>query len=205
MPLRPERPPTSSAGRPRRGGSAGRLEMAHSLISTGLLEVISSRHAGDAKRLGKPPFPDVYTYFCGHEAGSAVGDREWQSNGWGAYSRRAEADVGPGVAVASDVLSCQCRRTRGAGYMRGRPGSVRSLEEFGRVRLSASVFMRDFLHSEIADFHGILNIPDDPDLAIAAGRKLCEQLLEPMQATFGRLAIRSAYRGPAANAVGNRH
>src|ERR1700730_15012289 len=39
--------------------------------------------------------------------------------------------------------------------MRGRPGSVRSLEEFGRVRLSASFFMRDFLHSGIADFHGI--------------------------------------------------
>ena len=56
--------------------------------------------------------------------------------------------------------------------MRGRPGSVRSLEEFGRVRLSASFFMRDFLHSEIADFHGIPNIPDDPNLAIAAGRKL---------------------------------
>jgi hypothetical protein len=36
--------------------------------------------------------------------------------------------------------------------MRGRPGSVRSLEELGRVRLSASFFMRDFLHSEIADF-----------------------------------------------------
>ena len=78
--------------------------------------------------------------------------------------------------------------------MRGRPGSERSLEEFGRVRLSASFLMRDFLHSEIADFHGIPNIPDAPDLAIAAGRKLCEQLLEPLQATFGRLAIRSAYR-----------
>ena len=38
--------------------------------------------------------------------------------------------------------------------MGGQPGSVRSLEEFGRVRLSASFFMRDFLHSEIADFHG---------------------------------------------------
>ena len=88
--------------------------------------------------------------------------------------------------------------------MRGRPGSVRSLEEFGRVRLSASFFMRDFLHSEIADFHGIPNIPDAPDLAIAAGRKLCEQLLEPLQATFGRLAIRSAYRAPAVNEFGNR-
>ena len=89
--------------------------------------------------------------------------------------------------------------------MRGRPGSVRSLEEFGRVRLSASFFMRDFLHSEIADFYGIPNIPDAPDLAIAAGRKLSEDLLEPLQATFGRLAIRSAYRAPAVNEFGNRH
>src|ERR1700674_3734859 len=90
----------------------------------------------------------------------------------------------------------------GASYMRGRPGSVRSLEEFGRVRLSASFFMRDFLHSEIVDFYGI---PDAPDLAIAAGRKLCEQLLEPLQAPFGRLAIRSGYRAPAVNEFGNRH
>jgi hypothetical protein len=89
--------------------------------------------------------------------------------------------------------------------MRARPSSVKSLEELGRVRLSASFFMRDFLHSEIADFHGIPNIPDAPDLAIAAGRKLCEQLLEPLQATFGRLAIRSAYRAPAVNEFGNRH
>ena len=86
-----------------------------------------------------------------------------------------------------------------------RPGSVRGLEEFGRVRLSRSFFMRDFLHSEIADFNGIPNIPDDPDLAIAAGRRLCEELLEPLRATFGRLAIRSAYRAPAVNAFGNLH
>jgi hypothetical protein len=65
--------------------------------------------------------------------------------------------------------------------------------------------MRDFLHSEIADFHGIPNIPDNPELAIATGRELCEQLLEPLQATFGRLAIRSAYRAPAVNEFGNRH
>src|SRR5215470_19007335 len=89
--------------------------------------------------------------------------------------------------------------------MRGRSDSVRSLEELGRVRLSASFFMRDFLHSEIADFYGIPNIPDDPDLAIAAGRRLCEELLEPLQATFGRLAIRSAYRSVAVNAFGNAH
>jgi hypothetical protein len=86
-----------------------------------------------------------------------------------------------------------------------KPSSVRSLEQLGRVRLSSSFFMRDFLHSEIADLHGILNIPDDPALAIATGRRLCEELLEPLQAIFGRLAIRSAYRAPAVNAFGNAH
>jgi hypothetical protein len=84
-----------------------------------------------------------------------------------------------------------------------KPGSVRSLEDLGRVRLSASFFMRDFLHSEIANFFGVPNIPDDPDLAIAAGRKLCGELLEPLNATFGRVAVRSAYRSSAVNALGN--
>ena len=50
--------------------------------------------------------------------------------------------------------------------------SARGLEQLGRVRLSSSFFLRDFLHSEIADLHGIPNIPDDPNLAIAAGRRL---------------------------------
>jgi hypothetical protein len=85
-----------------------------------------------------------------------------------------------------------------------RPASVRSLETLGRVRLSPSFLMRDFLYSEIANFYGVQNIPDDPDRAIAAGRRLCEELLEPLEATFGRLAIRSAYRSPAVNALGNR-
>ena len=43
-----------------------------------------------------------------------------------------------------------------------KPLSVRSLEQLGRVRLSSSFFMRDFLHSEIADLHGIPNVPDVP-------------------------------------------
>lgn len=85
------------------------------------------------------------------------------------------------------------------------PRSVRSAEALGRVRLSRSFFMRDFLHSEIAAIYGMRNLPDDPELAIAAGRKLCEELLEPLQATFGRLAIRSAYRSPEVNAYGNAH
>jgi hypothetical protein len=85
------------------------------------------------------------------------------------------------------------------------PTSVRSAEDFGRVRLSRTFFMRDFLYSEVANIHRMTNLPDDPDLAVAAGRALCANLLEPLQATFGRLAIRSAYRSPKVNAFGNEH
>jgi hypothetical protein len=83
--------------------------------------------------------------------------------------------------------------------------TVRGAETLGRVRLSRTFFMRDFLYSEIANVEGFTNLPDDPDLAIAAGRELCEQLLEPLQATFGRLALRSGYRSPEVNAFGNAH
>jgi hypothetical protein len=85
------------------------------------------------------------------------------------------------------------------------PKSVRAAEEFSRTRLSQSFFMRDFLFSEIAAIEGLSNLPDDPGLAIAAGRGLCENLLEPLQATFGRIAIRSAYRSPEVNDFGCRH
>lgn len=83
------------------------------------------------------------------------------------------------------------------------PQSLDKLEELGRVRLSKSFFMRDFLYSEISNFYGIPNIPENPDLAIANGKQLCELLLEPLQDTFGRIAIRSAYRSPKVNSYGN--
>ena len=85
------------------------------------------------------------------------------------------------------------------------PKSVKALEDLGRVRLSENFFLRDFLYSEIAVIHGFQNIPDDPDLAIAVGKILCETLLEPLQQTFGRISIRSAYRSPEVNDFGNRH
>lgn len=81
--------------------------------------------------------------------------------------------------------------------------SVAGLEELGRVRLSKSFFMRDFLYSEIASKYGIPNIPDNPELAIEVGSRLCEELLEPLNATFGRLALRSAYRSCDVNLKGN--
>lgn len=81
--------------------------------------------------------------------------------------------------------------------------TIQALEEFGRRRLSPSFFMRDFLYSDISNLHGVQNIPDDLDLAIAAGSRLCEELLEPLNATFGRIAIRSAYRSEQVNGFGN--
>lgn len=84
-------------------------------------------------------------------------------------------------------------------------GSVAALEDFGRIRLSKSFYMRDFLYSDISCFHGIANIPDDPELAVLAGRKLCEELLEPLSATFAGISIRSAYRSAPVNAFGNEH
>jgi hypothetical protein len=84
-------------------------------------------------------------------------------------------------------------------------GTYAQLETLGRERLSAHFFMRDFLYSEIAAWHGLRNMPDFPDKAIAAGRMLCTELLEPLQAKFGMIHIRSGYRSPAVNEFGNQH
>ena len=75
-----------------------------------------------------------------------------------------------------------------------KPTSVAVLTNLGRQRLSPHFFMREMLYSEVANFHRIPNMPDKPDLAIAAGMKLCKELLEPLHATFGHVSIRSAYR-----------
>lgn len=84
-----------------------------------------------------------------------------------------------------------------------RPASMWSLENLGRVRLSKHFYMRDFLYSEIGNFHQVQNLPRDPGLAISHGRQLCTQLLDPLEETFGRVAIRSGYRSPELNQYGN--
>jgi hypothetical protein len=60
---------------------------------------------------------------------------------------------------------------------------LKSLKEFS----FQSLFMRDFLYSEISQIEKILNIPDHPDIAIEAGRGLCENVLEPIQDALGRV------------------
>ncbi|HLQ19451.1 MAG TPA: hypothetical protein VK146_10770 [Tabrizicola sp.] len=99
------------------------------------------------------------------------------------------------MTISSDPAKGQKRK----------PGSVRGLEELGRERLSRHFFMLDFLYSEIGNFHGIPNIPDDVNLALHVGRQLAETLLEPLVETFGPIAIRSAYRSPAVNGFGAEH
>jgi hypothetical protein len=81
---------------------------------------------------------------------------------------------------------------------------VRMLEEVGRIRLSKNFFLRDFLHSEIAAIYGIVNVPNDVDLAVEAGSKLCNELLEPLHRTFGKVCIRSGYRSRQLNELGHR-
>lgn len=88
---------------------------------------------------------------------------------------------------------------------RRRPGSMRGLEALGRERLSRFFFMRDFLYSETANFHALPNIPSDPDLALAAGRELCTQLLDPIVETFGPIHLRSSFRAAEVNDYGARN
>ncbi|MFT6023550.1 MAG: hypothetical protein ACI9PY_001667 [Ascidiaceihabitans sp.] len=83
------------------------------------------------------------------------------------------------------------------------PRSMWSLETFGRTRLSKHFFMRDFMYSEIGGFHGVPNLPTDPDLTIKNGRAFCTTLLDPLEETFGRIGVRSGYRSPELNKFGN--
>ena len=82
------------------------------------------------------------------------------------------------------------------------PQTVKALEELGRVQLSKSFFMREFLYSEISQIEKLSNIPENLELAIASGKNLCEKVLEPIQQQLGRISIRSAYRSREVNAKG---
>lgn len=84
-----------------------------------------------------------------------------------------------------------------------KPASMWSLETFGRQRLSRYYFMRDFMYSEIAGFHGRTNIPENPDLVLENGQAFCRTLMDPLEDTFGRIAVRSGYRSPDLNRYGN--
>jgi len=83
--------------------------------------------------------------------------------------------------------------------------AVRLIEDIGRIRLSESFFFRDFLYSEIATVTGLPNIPRDVEAAVWAGRQLCQEVLEPLQALLGPIRVRSGYRSELVNQYGNDH
>lgn len=80
---------------------------------------------------------------------------------------------------------------------------IKTLDKFTRTQLSPNFFMRDFLFSETAAILGLSNIPKDKKLAIAAGKGLCQNVLEPILAAWGAVHIRSAYRSEEVNQAGN--
>jgi len=84
------------------------------------------------------------------------------------------------------------------------PQSYSGLDRLGRIALSESFHMREFLYSEIAVQYHLRNVPEKAriDVAVEAGSKLCSHLLEPLQKRFGRIHVRSGYRSLEVNAAG---
>lgn len=68
-----------------------------------------------------------------------------------------------------------------------KPKTVSALTELGRVQLSRSFFMRDFLYSEIAMLHGLLNVPDDPDSLLRQDESSVTNCLSPSRTRLGAL------------------
>lgn len=68
------------------------------------------------------------------------------------------------------------------------------IDRLGRTRLSKNFILRDFLFCAASSARGMSNFPENPELAIQAGKALCENLLEPILAHFGRFAITYGYQ-----------
>ncbi|MEM8602780.1 MAG: hypothetical protein AAGF24_02950 [Cyanobacteria bacterium P01_H01_bin.121] len=71
------------------------------------------------------------------------------------------------------------------------------------MKLSDHFFLHDFLYSNIGNWLGVPNIPDDPDLAIAVGTHLCQDILEPLLQKFGPLSIQTGFRSQTLNQACN--
>jgi hypothetical protein len=71
--------------------------------------------------------------------------------------------------------------------------SPHQYEKLARVRLSKNFILRDFLFSTESAARGFSNYPEDPDMVIRAGKALCEKVLEPVLAKWGRFWITFAY------------
>ncbi len=110
----------------------------------------------------------------------------------------------------SRYLGAEAKTTSGLGPearrdWRGSAMSYHMLERIGRIPLSRHFSLRQFLYSEIAAAHNIPNVPDDIELAVVTGTRLCQDILEPIVDLFGPIIIRSGYRSTRLNAFGCEH
>lgn len=83
--------------------------------------------------------------------------------------------------------------------------TFRKLERIGRIRLSEHFYLRQFLYSEIAASFGLINLPENTDLAVETGTRLCHDILEPIVEMFGPIIVRSGFRSAAVNQFGSIH
>ena len=67
-------------------------------------------------------------------------------------------------------------------------------DALARTRLSRNFVLRDFLFCSYSAANGLSNFPENPHAVIDAGRALCERILEPTLAQFGRFAITYGYQ-----------
>lgn len=72
--------------------------------------------------------------------------------------------------------------------------SAGEIDRVARTRLSPNFILRDFLFCASSAARGFSNFPENPQQVIQAGQALCEKLLEPILAEFGRFAITYGYQ-----------
>lgn len=72
---------------------------------------------------------------------------------------------------------------------------LKAYDDWTRTRVSKNFLLRDFMYSSTADYFGVSNKPSDmPEQVVASAKALCEILLEPILAKFGRFFITYGYQ-----------
>lgn len=71
---------------------------------------------------------------------------------------------------------------------------LKDVESLALTRLSENFILRDFLYSTTSAVLGFPNTPDDPQMVIRAGQSLCQKVLEPLLAQFGKFSITFGYQ-----------
>lgn len=72
---------------------------------------------------------------------------------------------------------------------------LKAYDKWTRTRVSKNFILREFLYSSRADYFGVSNKPSDmPEQVVKSAKALCEQVLEPILAKFGKFFITYGYQ-----------